>query len=193
MWQFMVNAVGSPKKRISPKTARPLLIVGAVTAALFTVVNPAQADVGWARSNLQTGLCLDGKWNGDVYTNSCNDGDFQIWATNGHGRLLNAETFLCLDSDWNGKVYALGCNGGDFQIWDGGVIGETGRLINHATGRCLDSNESGRVYTLPCNPGNYQFWGPPRRSGARAELAASGIPSTEREPSEPEERRRPPR
>ncbi|MFF8292594.1 ricin-type beta-trefoil lectin domain protein [Streptomyces sp. NPDC016309] len=29
--------------------------------------------------NRQTGLCLDGDWQGNVYTNKCNGSDWQIW------------------------------------------------------------------------------------------------------------------
>ena len=101
---------------------------------------------------------LDSNSNGNVYTNSQNPNNWQVWTIeNTHSncvKLVNRATGRCLDSNYNGNVYALGCNGGNYQNWKFQGL----RLVNCETNRCLDSDHGGRVYTLNCNGGNHQNW-----------------------------------
>ncbi|MFD3996161.1 ricin-type beta-trefoil lectin domain protein [Streptomyces sp. NPDC058548] len=63
------------------------------------------------------GFCLDSNGAGNVYTHSCNGGNYQRWVWRSDSTLQNGATGRCLDSDGAGNVYTLPCNGGSYQKW----------------------------------------------------------------------------
>jgi hypothetical protein len=113
----------------------------------------------------QTRLCLDSNFSGDVYTDSCNGGDYQNWdahynSSTGWTTFTDDMTGLCLDSNNSGDVYTDSCNGGYYQNWDLVYVpGFAEYIQDDQTGRVLDSNYNGDVYTNPLDLTDYyQGW-----------------------------------
>ncbi|MFD8864905.1 ricin-type beta-trefoil lectin domain protein [Streptomyces sp. NPDC059590] len=74
--------------------------------------------------DVATDLCLDSNESGQVYTYSCNEGDYQRWDISGdNSTLYNMKTRLCLEdsnspSETNGyQLKTSECDEGDDQRW----------------------------------------------------------------------------
>ncbi|OXA39545.1 Actinohivin [Folsomia candida] len=107
---------------------------------------------------------LDSNSAGQVYINSPNDGQYQVWSWNVDHTIRNVATGLCLDSQGysSSSVITTTCNAASrSQQWFGGP--NMGQLFNAATIWCLhvDTNYATKVVTTCCGVGGtvYQTWG----------------------------------
>jgi len=145
-----------------------ILVVGLTAALLAGGVGPASASGTFQLRDYQTGRCLDSNYNGAVYNNSCNSGNYQRWyfAAGYATTIQDEQTGLCLTNTYAGNPGGLAtgaCIGAPNQVWyvNQGQYGW--QIKNYSTGQCLDSNYSGppgAAYSLGCNGGPYQIWVP---------------------------------
>ncbi|MFJ2095438.1 RICIN domain-containing protein [Streptomyces sp. NPDC087901] len=117
--------------------------------------------------NKQTGLCLDGNADGDVYTSVCDPqkkNPFQQWVFVYSGPQVNTirqvATGRCLympiGGDYVFTAPDLMCtNLTSLNQWT--KDGDSRRNAAY-TDQCLDSNWQKEAYPLTCNGGNYQKW-----------------------------------
>ena len=108
-------------------------------------------------TNQATARCLDSNANGEVYTLTCNGGQFQNWAIvkylDGFFTIMNRATGFYL-TDSGSSVLARARDGTTSQDWKINGV----QVLNRFTNEVLDSNNDGKVYTLPHNGGNFQKW-----------------------------------
>ncbi|MDX2678969.1 RICIN domain-containing protein [Streptomyces sp. NY05-11A] len=145
----------------------------------FMNANPASAAGSiYIKTNIlrnwETGRCLDSNWDGQVYTNPCDQGnDYQTWTVvyKSHSaydnvQIVNKATQRCLyTNDYPALVLAtVPCEGvpagqtpGKGQLWAAVGSGWDNVQLVGAEG-CLDSNRGGSAYVQGCNGGNYQHW-----------------------------------
>ena len=128
---------------------------GALISGALTAFQP-----NWVGYNDRRDYAWTAINNGNVYTDSCNTGNYQNWRFNVN-TIVDAQTGLCLDSNIYGNVYTDSCNGGNFQNWEffGNVI------FDRQTRLCLQSDYYGNVTTAPCDLNNpFQNWSPTNHS-----------------------------
>ncbi|SHH89993.1 Cytolethal distending toxin A/C domain-containing protein [Streptomyces sp. 3214.6] len=145
----------------------------------FMNANPASAAGSiYIKTNIlrnwETGRCLDSNWEGQVYTNPCDQGnDYQTWTVvyKGHSafdevQIVNKATQRCLYSNDNPALVlaTVPCEGvpagqtpGAGQLWGADGSGWDNVQLKRAWW-CLDSNRGGSAYVQGCNGGNYQHW-----------------------------------
>jgi serine/threonine-protein kinase len=132
-----------------------------VASVLAIAVTSVAAKTVETYKNVATGLCLHSNASPNVYTQSCNGGNYQKWLVTlvGSNRTLkNVATGLCLESNASRNVYTQSCNGSSYQKWTAIRGSSYITLKNIASGLCLESNALRDVYTQSCNGGSYQKW-----------------------------------
>ncbi|MEU2514064.1 RICIN domain-containing protein [Streptomyces syringium] len=138
-------------------------------AAVMAVPAPASADGRGAIAikNSRTQLCLDGNYNGEVYTKGCGwDNPYQHWYLHEGSMgvmLQSSKTGLCVSGKGPGNngLFATHCNSGDPKQWweQRSASGNSYTLLNYQNRRALDSNAKGEAYVHPYGSTNpYQQW-----------------------------------
>ncbi|MFI1398127.1 RICIN domain-containing protein [Streptomyces sp. NPDC020681] len=146
-----------------------LALLPAAALSVVTSGNSAQASAGASiLRNMETGLCLDSNFNGDVYTSPCgspiDSNAFQLWERfefRGSVQLTNIATGRCLSQRWDRPIATEPCSlshpSAGWQFW--GVEGGWDNIVlRNSYSDALDSDRAGGVYSYPYNGGGFQRW-----------------------------------
>lgn len=143
-------------------------LIGSVLTAAFVaaLTVPAAAIDGVALQNEKTGLCLDGDFQGNIYTKGCGSTNpYQHWMLHTgdwHGDVMiqSTKTGRCLAAKGSSVIGAV-CNAQDrSQQWANTWVRDgVYAMVNESSGTALDSDYKGNAYVHEYGRDNpYQHW-----------------------------------
>lgn len=111
-----------------------------------------------------TWMCLDSDYVGNVYSDPCNGGNYQVWQFDQSGNLQDAQTGYCLwdtltpeGTESHELHMDPSCTVTDLEAWYQ-PWGSPGPVVNQYSGFCLDTDGNGNIYSSPCDGRATENW-----------------------------------